>query len=239
MPPVEELIDNRPFRTFNNVILFHDSSQVRPSITLEIRARVSYSTSARTHMLEFGANIILCYVGIRRNLCYQLVQTYSNSILPPPLRRNSSLIFREFSSSTRRQNVKHLFWTSFSKCVADSPISNDTRRARHLSPRSYPGCTYPITSVSWSGIWIHPVWRYSDAFLKISYTATTHERETSKSPNVEIRCWIFSHDSSTVQTESNKNLANRRAQFFIVLVSRSNLSYTCPFPRIFTFLCCL
>lgn len=158
---------------------------------------------------------------------------------PPPLRRNSSLIFREFSSSTRRQNVKHLFWTSFSKCVADSPISNDTRRARHLSPRSYPGCTYPITSVSWSGIWIHPVWRYSDAFLKISYTATTHERETSKSPNVEIRCWIFSHDSSTVQTESNKNLANRRAQFFIVLVSRSNLSYTCPFPRIFTFLCCL
>lgn len=160
-------------------------------------------------------------------------------IRPPPLRRNSSLIFREFSSSTRRQNVKHLFWTSFSKCVADSPISNDTRRARHLSPRSYPGCTYPITSVSWSGIWIHPVWRYSDAFLEISYTATTHERETSKSPNVEIRCWIFSHDSSTVQTESNKNPANRRAQSFIVLVSRSNLSYTCPFPRIFTFLYCL
>lgn len=160
-------------------------------------------------------------------------------IRPPPSRQNSSLIFREFSSSTRRQNVKHLFWTSFSKCVADSPISNDTRRARHLSPRSYPGCTYPITSVSWSGIWIHPVWRYSDAFLEISYTATTHKRETSKSPNVEIRCWIFSHDSSTVQTESNKNPANRRAQFFIVPVPRSNLSYTCPFLRIFTLFCCL
>lgn len=122
-------------RSAYNVFLSDDSSQDQTIY----HARVTYThfifrnclyTHARTRS---QANISLCYPGIRRNLRYRLVQTYSGPLPHPP---KTGLLFSVNFPHPLASGTSNM--SSFSKCVADRTVAvlDSTKRQENTCLRA-------------------------------------------------------------------------------------------------------